>query len=75
MATVVSQHVRRLGRCLGFFKNFNLPKTAAYFLEISRKHVFAASNRNIIKKRVEKNKLEQILSKLHFSDSNFNLHN
>ena len=48
MATVVSQHVRRLG----FFKDFILSKTAANFTEISRKHVFAASNRNIIKNRV-----------------------
>ena len=30
---------------------------------LSRKHVFTASNRNIIKNRVEKKKLEQILSK------------
>ena len=52
MATVFSQHVRHLGRHLGFFKNFILRKTAATFTEISRKHVFAASNRNIIKNRV-----------------------
>ena len=63
MATVVSQHVRHLGRRLGFFKTFILPITTANFLEISRKHVFAASNRNIIKNRVEKKKLEQILLK------------
>ena len=49
MATVVSQHVRHIGRHLGFFKHFILRKTAANFTEISRKHVFAASNRNIIK--------------------------
>ena len=48
MATVVSQHVRHLGRHLGFFKMFILRKTAANFTEISRKHVLAASNRNII---------------------------
>ena len=48
MTTVISQHVRHLG----FFKNFILRKTAANFTEISRKHVFAVSNRNIIKKRV-----------------------
>ena len=37
-----------------FFKIFIiiLRKTAANFTEISRKHVFAASNRNIIKNRV-----------------------
>ena len=48
MVTVVSQHVRHLG----FFKKFILHKTAANFTEISRKHVFVASNRNIIKNRV-----------------------
>ena len=52
MATVVSQHVRHLARHLGFFKNFILRKTAANFTQISRKHAFAASNRNIIKHRV-----------------------
>ena len=52
MATVVSQHVRNIGRHLGFFKNFIVRKTAAHSTEISRKHVFAASNRNIIKNRV-----------------------
>ena len=52
MATVVSQHVRHLGRHLGFFKKNFLRKIAAYFTEISRKHVFAASNRNIIKNSV-----------------------
>ena len=51
MATVVSQHVRHLGCYLGFFKNFILSKTAANFTEISRKHVFAASNRNIIENK------------------------
>ena len=48
MATVVLQHVRHLG----FFKKFILRKTATNVTEISRKHVFAASNRNIIKNRV-----------------------
>ena len=48
MATVVSQHVRHLG----FFKTDILRKTAANFTEISRKRVFAASNRNIINNRV-----------------------
>ena len=60
MATAVSQHVRHLGF---FKKNFILLKTAANFTEISRKRVFAASNRNITKNRVQKEKFEQILSK------------
>ena len=59
MATVVS-HVRHLGHHLAFFKKIILRKTAANFTEISRKHVFAALNRNIIENRVEKKKLEQI---------------
>ena len=54
MATVVLQHVRHLGRRLGLFKSFIFSKTAPNFLEISRKHVFAASNRNMIKNRVER---------------------
>ena len=61
MATVVLQAVRHFGRHLGFFKNFI--KTAANVLEIGRKHVFIASNRNVIKNRIEKKKLEQILTK------------
>ena len=40
-----------------------LSKTAANYLEISRKRVFTASNKNIIKIRVQKKKLEQIMSK------------
>ena len=52
MATVVSQHVRHIGRHLEFFKTFILRKTAATCTELSREHVFAASNRNIIKNRV-----------------------
>ena len=52
MATVVSQHVRNLGRHLGFFKTFILCKTAAKFTKVSRDHVFAALNRNIVKNRV-----------------------
>ena len=63
MATAVSQHVRRLGRYLGFFTNFILKRNCSQFLEISRRHVFTGSNRNIIKNKVEKKKLEQILSK------------
>ena len=49
MATVVSQHVHHLGRHLGLFKKIISYKSAANFTEISRKHMFAASNRNIIK--------------------------
>ena len=51
MATVVSQHVRHIGRHLGFFENFILRKIEANFTEISRKHVFAASNKDVIKNR------------------------
>ena len=50
MATINSQHVRHLR----FFKNFIFSKNAANFLEISRKHMFTASNTNIIKNRVGK---------------------
>ena len=72
MATAVSQHVRHLG----FSKKYIFSKTAANFLEISRKHVLTASNRNMIKNSVEKKKLEQtFVKKLQFSISNFNLHN
>ena len=63
MATVFSTHFRHLGRHLGFFKKIILLKTAENFLEIGRKHMSLASNRNKIKNRVEKKKLEQILSK------------
>ena len=59
MATVVS-HVYQLG----LFKNFILRKTAINFTEISRKNVFSALNRNIIKNRVQKKKLEQIFPKI-----------
>ena len=52
MATVDSQHVCHIGRHLGFFKIFILREIAANSTEISRKHVFAASNRNIIKNKV-----------------------
>ena len=48
MATVDLQHVHHLG----FFKNFILCKIAANVTEISRKHMFAASKRNIIKNRI-----------------------
>ena len=47
MATIVQQHLRILGRHLGFFNKIILCKTAANFTEINRKHVFADSNRNI----------------------------
>ena len=42
------------GYHLQFFKNYILRKTEAYFTEIlrSRKYVFAASNRDMIKNRV-----------------------
>ena len=43
---------QNFGRHLEFFKNFILHKIAANFTEISRKHVFPASNRNIIENRV-----------------------
>ena len=65
MATVISQKVRDIGRHIGFFKIFILHKIAANFTEISRKHVFVASNRKIIKNRVLKKKLEQIFSKIY----------
>ena len=52
MAAVVSQHIRHIGRHLGFFKIFILRKIAANLTEISTKHVFAASNKKIIKNRV-----------------------
>ena len=63
MATAISQHVCDLDHHLGFFKNFIFSKTAVNFLEISRKHVLTASNRNIVTNSVEKKKLVQILSK------------
>ena len=60
MATVVWQHVRHIGCLLGFFKIFVLRKIAANFTEISRKHVFAASNMNMIKNSVRNtNKFSQ----------------
>ena len=52
MPTVVLQHIHHLGHHLGFFNNFNLRKIAENFTEIRRKHVFAASNKNIIKNKV-----------------------
>ena len=79
MATVVSQHVRHLGRHLrrhlGFFKKTVLCKTAANFTEISRKHVLAASNRSIIKNRAYKKITPNFLKNLQFSISNIKSHN
>ena len=54
-----------LAAILDFSKIFILRKIAANFTEISRKHVFAASNRSIIKNRVKKKKLEQVFSKIY----------
>ena len=74
MAKVVSQHVHHIGRHLGFFKTFIVRKTTAKFTEISRKHVFAASNRNIIKNRALVKvirTLTNFLKNLQFSISNF----
>ena len=65
MATVVTQHVRHLGRHLGFFKIFIFHRTATNFTGISGKRVFLASNRKIIENRVEKKNLEQIFLKFH----------
>ena len=65
MATVVSQHVRHLGRHLEFFKNFIFCKTATNSTGISRKHVFLASNRKIIGNRVKRKNLEQIFPKFY----------
>ena len=67
MATVVSQHVRHLGRHLGFFNKFIFRKTATNFTGISRKHVFLSSNRKIIENRVIKKNLEQIFLKFYSS--------
>ena len=39
MTTVLTKHVRHIGRHVGFFKNFILRKSAATVTEISRKHV------------------------------------
>ena len=63
MATVDSQNVRHLGRHLGFFKKFLLRKTAANFTEISRKHMFAASDMILIKKQSLKEEIRTNLSK------------
>ena len=49
---------------------------AANFTAISKKHVFAASNRNIIKNRIFFKKIRtNFLKNLQFSISSFNLHN
>ena len=75
MAIVVSQHVRHIDRHLGFFENFLLRRTAANFTEISRKHVFAASNTNTIKNIVKKRNYNKFSQKFNFLISNLNLHN
>ena len=46
-----------------YFSKILFSKIEENFLEVSRKHVFTAANSNIIKNRVEKKKLDQILSK------------
>ena len=63
MATVVSQHVRHLGRHLGFLKKNIFRKTATNFTGISGKHVFLASNRKIIENSLKKKNLEEIFPK------------
>ena len=65
MATVVSQHVRHLGHQLGYFKKIILRKTASNFTEISRKHVFADSNRNIIIRTESKEEIRTYFVKSH----------
>ena len=52
-------------RHLGFFKNFIFRKTVTNFTGISRKHVFLASNTEIIENRVKKKNLEQIFQKFY----------
>ena len=74
MATVVLQHVRHIGHHLSFFENFLLRKISANFTEISRKHVFAALNRNIIKNSLKKEMRTSFLKNFQFSISNLNLH-
>ena len=54
METAVLQHFCHLGRHLEFIKNFIFYKNAANFIQISRKHMFTASDTNMIKNRVEK---------------------
>ena len=54
METVVLQNFCYLGRHLEFIKNFIFNKNAANFIQISRKYMFAASDTNMIKNRVEK---------------------
>ena len=43
-----------LAAILDFWKIYILYKTAANCMEIGRKHMFTASNTNIIKNRMEK---------------------
>ena len=52
---------------LGFFKSFiQFTKTAANFHEIGRKYIFTAPNRNIIKNRMQKKKIEQFSKNYRF---------
>ena len=57
------QSFDNMSAILDFLKIIFSAKMQANFLEISRKHMFTASNTNIIKIRVEKKKLKQILLK------------
>ena len=78
MATVVSQHVpRHLAAwppsCI--FQKLHFQQKSSKFFETSRRHVFTASNTNIIKNRVEEIEVKtNFVKKLQFSFSNFNLH-
>ena len=65
MATDVLQHVRgAILAAIGFFSEFIFSIIAANFLEICRKHVFTASDRNIIKKRVKKRNKNKFCQKV-----------
>ena len=70
MVTAVSQHVHHLGHHFGFLKSFILNKTVANI-----KHVVIASNRSIIRNRVEKEDIRtSFFQKVAVFFSNFNLH-
>ena len=62
MATILSQHVSNLARHLGFLKNFIFSKNAVNYLEIIKKHVFTASNTNIINNGVGKKEIKANLA-------------
>ena len=71
MATVVSQHIRNLNWSpsqVDFFKSFIFEQLNCRltFLKIVEKHVLTFSNWNIIKNKVEKEKLELISSKTNY---------